>query len=40
MALVLDEPAEDSNRLVQAWATLVSDEILDDRTYLIMPKDS
>ena len=39
LALVSDNPKEDKDRLLQAGATLFSDEILEDGSHLIMLRD-
>ena len=39
LAFVSDDPDKDSDSLIQAGATLVSDEKLDDGSHLIMLKD-
>ena len=39
LALVSDNPKEDKDRLLQAGATVFSDEILEDGSHLVMLKD-
>ena len=39
LALVSSDPAEDKNRLLQQGATLLSDDILDDGSHLVMLRD-
>lgn len=39
LAFVSDNPSEDMHRLVNAGATVISDDILDDGSHLIMLRD-